>query len=129
WSIGSPRRGRRGRRYFVLFVLFVVSSIVVVLEIAPEAPLVFDIEDHARVDRTRVHVQAHSALVPLREVLDAMDGLTLVHRIQRPAGNAKLGAELLHLDARRAREAVHADDLLVLGAVAIDLAVVLDDKL
>ena len=102
---------------------------VIVFEIAPEAPLIFHIEHDARVDRTRVDVQADRALVPFRQILDAVDRLFLVDGVQRTAGNAELGGELLHLDFRRAGEAVHADDLLVLRPVAVDLAVVLDDQL
>src|SRR5205807_379630 len=95
---------------------------VVIFQIAAEAALVFQIEHHARIDRTRVHVQADSALVPLRQILDAVDRLALVDRVQRTARNAQLRGELLHLDSRRAGEAVHADDLLILGTIAVDFA-------
>src|SRR5262252_4071569 len=86
------------------------TSFVVVFQVPPETALVLQIEHHARVDRTRIDVQADRLLVPLRQILDAVDRLTLVDGVQRTAGYAQLGAELLHLDARGAGEAVHSHD-------------------
>src|SRR5438132_13211009 len=76
-----------------------IPLFVVVLEVSPETALRVEIEDYAGVDRTRVNVNAHRGLIPFGEVLDAMDGLALVHSVQRTAGNAKLAAQVLHLDA------------------------------
>src|SRR5579884_4437215 len=103
--------------------------LVVVFQIPPEAALILDIEHDAGIDRPRIDVHAHGALVPIARILDPVDRLFLVDRVERTAGHAELGGELLHLDARRAREAVHSDDLLVLRPIAADLAVVLDDQL
>src|ERR1019366_7877333 len=103
--------------------------IVVVLQIAAEARTAFDVEDDAGIDRTRVDVHADGALVPLGEVLDPVNRLCLVDRIQRTARDAKLRAEVLHLDAGGSGETVHAHYLLVLGAITVDLLVVLDDEL
>src|SRR6266849_701542 len=81
---------------------------VVVLEVSPETALRVDIENHARVDRTRVDVNAHRRLVPFGEVLDAMDGLPLVNSVQRTAWNAKLVPHVLHFDARGAGQTATA---------------------
>src|SRR5438128_10184895 len=91
------------------------SSLIVIFEVAAETSLRLEIEHDARVDRARVDMQADGALIPLRQILDAVDRLLLVDGIERTAGHHELGTELLHLDAGRTGEAVHADHLLILG--------------
>src|SRR5258708_14443173 len=73
--------------------------LVVVLQIAAEACTAFDVEDDAGIDRTRVNVHADGTLVPLGEVLDPVNRLRFVDRVQRTAGYTKLRAKGLHLDA------------------------------
>src|SRR6202035_2198991 len=98
------------RELFIPHPSALIPLFVVVLEVSPETALRLDIEDDARVDRTRVDVNAHRGLIPFGEVHDAMDSLALVDSVQRAAGNAKLAAQMFHFDARGAGEAVHAHD-------------------
>ena len=51
------------------------------------------VEHDAGVDGAGVDVHADGALVPFRKVLDAMDRLRLVHRIQRSARRDELCVE------------------------------------
>src|SRR5688500_9555630 len=108
------------------FIVHRFPSLVVVLEVAAVAALRFHVEDDAGVDGAGVDVHADGALVPLGEVADAMDGLQLVDGVERAAWDGELVVEMLHVDLRRAGETVEADDLLIFGTVAVDLAVVLD---
>src|SRR5438128_4917821 len=108
------------RGLFIPHPSALIPLFVVVFQVSPETALRVEIEDYARVDRTRVDVNAHRGLIPFGEVLDAMDGLALVDSVQRTAGNAKLAAQMLHFDARGAGQAVHADHLLVFGAITVE---------
>src|SRR6266550_4284660 len=66
------------------------ESFVVVFEVAPDTTLRVDVEDNARVDRTRVHVQADGALVPIGQILDPMNRLLFVDGIEWASGHAQL---------------------------------------
>src|ERR1700686_580916 len=94
---------------------------VVVLQVPAETALSFEIEDDRGVDRAGVDMQADRALVPLRKILDAMDRLLLVDRVERTTGNAHLRTQRFHFDTGRTGEAIHPDDLLTLRPVAIEL--------
>src|SRR6266550_2431345 len=79
--------------HYSLLVLFVV-----VLEVAPEAFLRVHVEDDAGVDRQRIDVHRHRALIPIGGIDDAVNGLRLVDCVERPAWDDELGVDQLHLD-------------------------------
>src|SRR5437867_11502862 len=95
------------RELFIPHPSDLIPLFVVVLEVSPETALRVEIKNDARVDRTRVNVNADRRLVPFREVLDAMDGLPLVDRIERASRDAELAPQMLHLDASGAGPTIH----------------------
>src|SRR3954465_11684599 len=97
-----------------------------VTQAAAEAALMLQVEGNAGVYGRGVNVQADSAGAGRIGVLDLVDGLQLIYRVDVAAGNAVHGADALHVDLGGAGEAVETDDVLVLRLVTFQVVIVVD---
>src|SRR4051812_35447351 len=93
---------------------------------AAEAALMLKIERDAGIDRRRIDMQADGPGPSGVGVLDLMDGLEFVYRVDVAAGSAMHGADALHFDLRGAGKTVEPDHVLVLRLITFQIVVVVN---
>src|SRR5438105_1017394 len=108
---------------------FHLAVLAVVAEGAAEAALVLQVEGHAGINGQGIDVQADAASFGSIPILDLVDALQLVHAIDGAAGGAADRVQPVELNARSARQAIHAYDILMLRTVAAHIFVVMDRRL
>src|SRR5436190_7120738 len=91
-------------------------------EVPAHAAPLLEVERDARLERRRVDVERDRELLRPGGRLDTVDGLDLVDGGDRPGLHDALVADRLEVDGGRTTQAVDADDVLVLGGVAREVA-------
>src|SRR5262249_16133644 len=112
-ELAWPRRARSRTRHEVLRARNHVSVAAGEGQRAGIAHAGPEVEGHAGVDGPAVDVQGDDGLLPLHH--DLVDGLGLVHGVDRPPGIALLDLAAVEVELGRSGQAVDPGHVLVVG--------------